>query len=552
MPPAKVMKTSAKKKRDRSAPESETPQSAKKAIKFDTAPSNKSSKSKPDKKKKPSSSRKSSANSSERKSNSYYSSAKALSSSKKSASAHKGLDAWKSKYQTIVPSYDEEDNFLAKYSLDDLRRFARKLMVLGVVDEAQVDNYVKDDGINENTEKVLCTYDEKLEWTTFDIKSTAFTFPEFMTNPVYLASGGFGTVVKCFRYGEPVAVKKVDVPDEDDWEMALRLLRELVVMKQAKKTNCRHICKIIDIFGDPAVKKPSDLKQLYIVMPLYKPGAVDTIEVTDPKLFKTIAGHSLSALHFLHRHKIMHRDIKKENIFYDKKKNRAYLADLGQARRWNGDNMSGANECGTRGYISPEMLQGKKYDYKSDVYSLGQSWYEIACLPSSKILFANTKTKEAISMQKALDPIATKLRGPDSNDPHAAWANEKWAMLEEKKKQWKEDALVSVIELTLMFDPANRADTSRLLEVPYFFPFVSQERTMDLRAVETDNYDEIMQRIFDLQHGSCKHNAKVSSGKSDSLQRMCSIAVQYFATAIGIDQKGSNARALPVLDDDDE
>lgn len=423
------------------------------------------------------------------------------------------------------PKFDPADDPLAKFSLDDMRRFANKLIDLGVIELPLIQQYVEDDPGND-ADRVLCTYDAKVKWASYNIKNQDFTFPNFMKNPVYLARGGFGTVVKCFRYGEPVAVKKVDVPDARHWEMALRLLRELVIMKQSKKLGQRHICKIIDIFGDPTVKSPEDLKHIYIVMPLYRPGALDSVSITSPAMFKTVAGHSLSALHFLHLHKLMHRDIKKENIFYDERRNRAYLADLGQARTFHHGAMSGNGEVGTRCYLSPEILQGRRYDYRSDVYSLGQTWYEVLCLTGAKSLFPYGKSggSEQIGMQRALDP---SKRGTVSTSGYAKWAEEKWAALEEKKVEWNEENLVTIIEMCLVFDQKQRADTAKLFELPYFFPFVTEDRVMDLREVETDDYAEIKQRIFDLQHGSCQQQPLVAS-RSGQLQKMCSMAVQYF------------------------
>jgi len=442
---------------------------------------------------------------------------------------------------------------LDRYSLDDLRRLTRKLLALDVIKPDHIAKFVEDEP-KDVADRVLCMYDEKLKWNLYNIRNEDFNLPDFMRNPVYLARGGFGTVIKCFRYREPVAVKKVDVPDARHWEMALRLLRELVVMKQAKKMNQRHICKIIDIFGDPSVKNAEDMKSIFIVMPLYKPGALEGVKVDTPSMFKTIAGHTLSALHFLHIHKIMHRDIKKENIFFDGKKNRAYLADLGQARTLVPGKMSGRGEVGTRCYLSPEILQGNDYEYKSDVYSLGQAWYESLCMEGDDSLYPYKRSggQEHIDMQRAMDPI--QFKSGEKSGAFASWAVERWKALEDVKNSWKEEAVVNIIEHTLMFDPKNRFDTKQLFQLPYFFPFISQERVMDLREVETNDYKEIKQRIFDLQHGSClrENTVHASSGKpavkkdrKSQLQKMCSMAVQYFDGHV-------NQSAVPMECSDDE
>jgi len=433
---------------------------------------------------------------------------------------------------TLPKALVEEQKSLEQYSIDDLRRVVEKQIELGVLDAPTIESFLEGDAPQEEG-KILCMMNEEIQWTTYNIRGQAFEFPHFMRNPVYLASGGFGTVVKCFRFGRPVAVKKVTIPDRHDWEMALRLLREIVILKQAKKVNQRHVCKIIDIFGSPSERTPEQLNSIFIVMPLYAPGSIENIDIDTLPLFKTIAGHTLNALNFLHKHKILHRDIKKENIFYHEASQKAYLADLGQARRYH-DVMSGNGEVGTRCYLSPEILQGHDYDFKSDVYSLGQSWYEMICMPGNKTLFPYGKSggKTHIEMQKALSAYAQHKREgtledlPENDYNH--WAEEKWTLLEEKVHEtMKDENILVIIENALKFDPAERSDTAELFENPFFADFRTEFIEVDLKEVETDSYDEIKTRIFDLQHGSCLKNI-VPGSPNAILRKRCSQAVQYF------------------------
>lgn len=72
----------------------------------------------------------------------------------------------------------------------------------------------------------------------------------------------------------------------------------------------------------------------------------------------------------------MHRDIKPENIMYDFK--RAALIDFGFAcSMQNGDSTVLKEWIGTPSYMSPEMLQHRKYNWKSDIWSFGVTVYEI-------------------------------------------------------------------------------------------------------------------------------------------------------------------------------
>ncbi|KAK9003383.1 hypothetical protein V6N11_060947 [Hibiscus sabdariffa] len=94
-------------------------------------------------------------------------------------------------------------------------------------------------------------------------------------------------------------------------------------------------------------------------------------------------------LSYLHLKKIVHRDVKTENLLLDGHKN-VKIADFGVARveAWNPCEMTG--ETGTLGYMAPEVLNGKPYNRKCDVYSFGICLWEIYCcdMPYPDLSFA--------------------------------------------------------------------------------------------------------------------------------------------------------------------
>jgi non-specific serine/threonine protein kinase/NIMA (never in mitosis gene a)-related kinase len=84
------------------------------------------------------------------------------------------------------------------------------------------------------------------------------------------------------------------------------------------------------------------------------------------------------ALLYLHERKILHRDLKTQNIFLRNGKIR--LGDFGIAKVLD-STKDFANTCiGTPYYMSPELFKNKPYSYKSDVWALGCVLYEMCNL----------------------------------------------------------------------------------------------------------------------------------------------------------------------------
>uniref|UniRef100_A0A8D0K5G9 non-specific serine/threonine protein kinase n=1 Tax=Sus scrofa TaxID=9823 RepID=A0A8D0K5G9_PIG len=85
------------------------------------------------------------------------------------------------------------------------------------------------------------------------------------------------------------------------------------------------------------------------------------------------------ALKHVHDRKILHRDIKSQNIFLTKD-GTVQLGDFGIARVLN-STVELARTCiGTPYYLSPEICENKPYNNKSDIWALGCVLYEMCTL----------------------------------------------------------------------------------------------------------------------------------------------------------------------------
>ena len=82
------------------------------------------------------------------------------------------------------------------------------------------------------------------------------------------------------------------------------------------------------------------------------------------------------AIDFLHKNKMMYRDLKPENVLIDSK-GHIKITDFGLSKILDKKNMKTYTICGTPEYLAPEILLNKGYDKSVDFFSLGCLIYEM-------------------------------------------------------------------------------------------------------------------------------------------------------------------------------
>ncbi|KAK9054521.1 hypothetical protein SSX86_025599 [Deinandra increscens subsp. villosa] len=210
-----------------------------------------------------------------------------------------------------------------------------------------------------------------------------------------LARGTFGTVHRGIYDGIDVAVKLLDWGEEGHRsEAEIQSLRaaftqEVVVWHKLDHPN---VTKFIGAtMGSSELHIQTETGQIGMpsniccVVVEYLPGGTlksYLIKNRRKKLpFKVVVQIALDlarGLSYLHSQKIVHRDVKTENMLLDKTRT-VKIADFGVARveASNPNDMTG--ETGTLGYMAPEVLNGNPYNRKCDVYSFGICLWEIYC-----------------------------------------------------------------------------------------------------------------------------------------------------------------------------
>ena len=85
------------------------------------------------------------------------------------------------------------------------------------------------------------------------------------------------------------------------------------------------------------------------------------------------------ALEYIHGQKIIHRDLKTQNILLTKTGD-IKISDFGISRILSNSDEFASTSIGTPYYIAPEVCKGESYNYQADVWSLGCIIYELCSL----------------------------------------------------------------------------------------------------------------------------------------------------------------------------
>jgi len=90
-----------------------------------------------------------------------------------------------------------------------------------------------------------------------------------------------------------------------------------------------------------------------------------------------IAVQVCQGLEYAHNKNVIHRDIKPANIMINKER-MVKIMDFGLAKILSESEVEGTGVKGTPLYMSPEQIQGKRVDHRTDLYSMGCTLYRMA------------------------------------------------------------------------------------------------------------------------------------------------------------------------------
>jgi serine/threonine protein kinase len=187
-----------------------------------------------------------------------------------------------------------------------------------------------------------------------------------------LGRGGMGKVYRVFdrEVEEYVALKLIKPEIASDKNTIRRFRNEL---KVARKISHKNVCRMFDLnregetcFITMEYVSGEDLKS-----------SLRRMGVLSVEKAVFIAGQVCEGLAEAHRLGVVHRDLKPQNIMIDREGN-ARIMDFGIARSLETKGVTDSGSLiGTPEYMSPEQVEGREVDPRSDIYSLGVILYEM-------------------------------------------------------------------------------------------------------------------------------------------------------------------------------
>jgi serine/threonine protein kinase/Tfp pilus assembly protein PilF len=187
-----------------------------------------------------------------------------------------------------------------------------------------------------------------------------------------LGKGGMGTVYKVYdkKVREEVALKLLSYEIASDEKTIERFSNEL---KFARKIVHKNVCRMYDL---------NEVDKRYFITMEYVPGEnlKNFIKMAGQLLAEkslSIARQICEGLAEAHKLGVIHRDLKPQNIMIDREGN-ARIMDFGIARSIKAKSITKPGGIiGTPEYMSPEQVDGKDVDQRSDIYAVGIILFEM-------------------------------------------------------------------------------------------------------------------------------------------------------------------------------
>ncbi|CAF3652244.1 unnamed protein product [Rotaria sp. Silwood1] len=183
---------------------------------------------------------------------------------------------------------------------------------------------------------------------------------------------GEGSFAKVYRgrekyTGRDVALKFISKLGKTEKDLYF-LRREIDILRKMKHENIVDMINSFETNNEIVVVTERGLADLYQLLE-------DDVSLPEETVQK-IACQLVSALYYLHSHRVLHRDMKPQNILIFPG-GKVKLCDFGFARNMTMETMVLTSIKGTPLYMCPELVDEKPYDHSADLWALGCILYEV-------------------------------------------------------------------------------------------------------------------------------------------------------------------------------
>jgi len=278
-----------------------------------------------------------------------------------------------------------------------------------------------------------------------------------------IGEGTYGVVYKARDRltNEMIALKKIRLEQEDEG-VPSTAIREISLLKEMQHGN---IVRLQDVVHS---EKRIYLVFEYLDLDLKKHMDSCPDLAKDPRLVKTFLYQILRGIAYCHSHRVLHRDLKPQNLLIDRRTNSLKLADFGLARAFGIPVRTFTHEVVTLWYRAPEILLGsRQYSTPVDVWSVGCIFAEMV---NQRPLFpGDSEIDELFKIFRVLGtpnedtwPGVTSL--PDFKSAFPKWPPKDLATVVPNLEQ----AGIDLLSKMLRLEPSKRITARQALEHEYF------------------------------------------------------------------------------------
>ncbi|GJD09760.1 Cyclin-dependent kinase A-1 [Galdieria sulphuraria] len=260
-----------------------------------------------------------------------------------------------------------------------------------------------------------------------------------------IGEGTYGVVYKAKDKftGELVALKKIRLEHEEEG-VPSTAIREISILKELQHPNIVRLRDVIHL--DSKLLPPGNL---------------------DPLLIKSYLYQLLNGLAYCHANRILHRDLKPQNLLIDKR-GFLKLADFGLARAFGIPVRHYTHEVVTLWYRAPEILLGaQRYSTAVDIWSAGCIFAEmILRIP---LFPGDSEIDELYKIFRALGTPNEQIWKDVCSLPDYKTTFPSWPLRHIRETvPFADEAGLDLLSKMLVYDPNYRISARAALTHPYF------------------------------------------------------------------------------------